>query len=133
MIIFRFNRNLVLSLTQWWCSLFLFLNGNILFMVNLLQKIKIVCWSWNLETRLIRICRIRWWFSFYCLIDWKYLFWVNFVQKFKIFSLSWNWVPRLFRICKIRWWCSLSCFRPFSQVLSKKYIWHYDVTWLISQ
>ena len=55
-----FSWNLVLSLThlwriQRWCSLVLFLIGNILFMANFFQTIKIVCWSSNLEPRL------RWW------------------------------------------------------------------------
>ena len=34
--------------------------------------------SYNLEPRLIGICRIQYYFSF-CL-DWKYPFWVNLVQ-----------------------------------------------------
>ena len=34
------------------------------FLVNLVQKIKIVSLSWNLVPRLIRICRIQWWCSF---------------------------------------------------------------------
>ena len=116
-----------------WCSVFLFLNGNIFFMTNLFQKIKIVCWSWNLNWRLILICKIRWWFSFYSFLDWKYRFWVNLAQKFKIVSLSWNLVARLFRTSIIRRWSSFFCFRPFLQVLFKKTIWHFDVTWLISQ
>ena len=32
---------------------------------KLFQKIKIVCWSWHLEPRLILTCRIQWWFSFF--------------------------------------------------------------------
>ena len=32
------------------------------FWVNLVQKIKFVCLSWNLVPRLIRISRIQWWF-----------------------------------------------------------------------
>ena len=101
---------MVLSLTQiwriqWWCLLFLFLNGSILFMVILLQETKIGYWSWNLEPRLIRICRIRWWLSFYCFLDWKHTFWINLVRKFKHVSLSWNSTPSLFRIWKVQWWC----------------------------
>ena len=89
---------------QWWCLLFPFLKGSILFIANLFQKIKTVCWSQNLEPRLIRTCRIQWWFSFYSFLDWKYLFRVNLVQKFEIASLSLNLAPKLFRISKIRWW-----------------------------
>ena len=52
-----FSWNLILCLThiwriQWWCPLFLFLNGSILFAVDFFQKIKITCWSWNLDPRL---------------------------------------------------------------------------------
>ena len=36
----------------------------LLFMANLFQKIKIVCWSWNLEPRLIWLRKIRWWCFF---------------------------------------------------------------------
>ena len=38
---------------------FLFLTGNILFW-KFVPKIKIICWSWNLESILTWICRIRW-------------------------------------------------------------------------
>ena len=117
MKIVSFSWILVLSLTQiliqWWCSLFLLLNRNTIFMANLFRKLKIVCWSWNLELRLTRICKSRYWFSFYSFLNWKYPFWVILVEKFKIVSLSWNLVPELFRIYKIRWWCSFFCFRPF--------------------
>ena len=47
------------------------------FWANLVQKIKIISWSWNLVARLIRICRIQWCFFFFC-------FWVKifFLGKF---------------------------------------------------
>ena len=32
---------------------------------NLVQKIKIISWSWNLVPILIRICRIEWWYSLF--------------------------------------------------------------------
>ena len=126
--IVSFSWNVVLSLTeicwiQWWCSLFLFLNGSVFLMVNLFQKTKIICWSWNLETRLIRIRRIRWWFSFYSFLDWKNSFWVYLAQNIKIVSLSWNLVPRLFRMCQIRWSCSFFCFRPFFKFCPKNPFW----------
>ena len=88
------------------------------------SKIKIVSWSWNLEPRLIQICRknskIRWYwyFSFFFFIDRKYPSCVNLVQKFKRVSVRRNLVPRLIWICKILW-CSLFYFRTFLQVLSK--------------
>ena len=67
---------------------------------NLFQKIKIVCWSWKLELRLIQICRIWRWFSVFFFLDRKYSFWVNLVQKLKIVILTWNLsrLARLFRI-----------------------------------
>ena len=94
--------------------LFLCFQPEIPFWTNLVHKIKIVYWSWNLEPRLIRICRIRWGFSIFPFPDWKYYFRLNkLVQKFKIVILSWNLVPGLLRICKIRWWCSLFLLYPF--------------------
>ena len=44
-------------------------------------KIKLACWSWNLEPRLIRIGRIKWWFSFFFRLEIPFL--VNLVQKLK--------------------------------------------------
>ena len=43
---------------QWWWLLFLFLTGSILFW-KFVPKIKTVCWSWHLESRLIWICTIQ--------------------------------------------------------------------------
>ena len=71
-------------------------------------KIKTFCWSSNLDSKLIWICRLRWWFSFF--LDRKYPPWFNLVQKFKIVSLRRNLVSRLNWICKILWWCSLFLF-----------------------
>ena len=34
------------------------------FWANLVQKVKIISWSWNLVPTLIRTCRIQWWCSF---------------------------------------------------------------------
>ena len=109
-------------------------------MVILLQETKIGYWSWNLEPRLIRICRIRWWLSFYCFLDWKHTFWINLVRKFKHVSLSWNSTPSLFRIWKVQWWCYfLELFCKFCsknplKIQIKKIHWRYlinfDVTTL---
>ena len=94
---------------QWWC---LFLKH--LFFGNLFQKIRTVCWSWNLELWLIQICRIWCWFLFFYFLDWKYSF---RVQKFQIVTLSWNLVTRLFWISNI--WSKLSKIsKTFLQVLS---------------
>ena len=35
------------------------------FWVSLVQKLKIVSFSWNLVPGLIRICKIQWWYSFF--------------------------------------------------------------------
>ena len=47
------------------------------FWANLVQKVKIISWSWNLVARLIWICRIQWSCSFFC-------FWLEmpFLGKF---------------------------------------------------
>ena len=36
------------------------------FWANLVQKVKIISWIWNLVARLIRICRIQWCCSLFC-------------------------------------------------------------------
>ena len=99
---------------------------------KLFQKIKIACWSWNLKPRII-LCKVWWWFSFLSYLARKYPFWVNLVQKFKIVSLSWKLVTRLFRNVKFDGDLHLFYFRPFFQVLLKKFIWHFGVTRLISR
>ena len=92
---------------------------------NLFQKIKSLCLSWNLEPRLIQICRIRWRFSFFfSFLRLEIGNWVqNVVQKFKIVSLTWNLVPRLFQICKV-WWSKVCdvhlCFRLFLVNVAQK-------------
>ena len=40
--------------------IFLCFYTEVYFPWNFVPKIKIVCWNWNLESRLIWICRIRW-------------------------------------------------------------------------
>ena len=102
----------IASVLRWKYSLWASLVQKMKIVSFSFQKIKTVCWSWNLEPRLIWIFKIWRWFSFYSFLDWKYSFWVNLAQKIKIVSLSWNLVPRLFWIFKIwRWW-SFFCFRP---------------------
>ena len=98
------NFNLQNSMVMFTLSLF---DQKYPFFWNLFQKTEIVCWSLNLEPRLIRICRIQQWFSFFYFLGWNYPFWVKMIQKFKIVILGWNIVPRLFQICQIWWSCSL--------------------------
>ena len=52
------------------------------------QKIRIVCWRWNLAFRVIQICLIRWWCS-PSVLERKYRFWENLVQKIKIVCFWW--------------------------------------------
>ena len=92
---------------QNWCSPFLFPIRNIL-LWKFVPKIIIVCWSWNLEPRLIWICS-----NFHFFLDPKYPFCVHLVQKFRRVSLRRNLVSRLIWICKIFWWCLLFLFETF--------------------
>ena len=63
---------------RWWCSLFVvFDRKDSFFVANLFQKIKIICWRWNLEPRLILICGIWWWFSIFRFLDQKLYFSIN--------------------------------------------------------
>ena len=121
-------------------STFLFLTESIPFLTNFFQRIKNVCWSWNLEIGLIRLCNIWWCFLFFfSLWNRKFLFWVmlvhryiqiqihryefffgvNLFQRFKIVSLSWNLVPRIFRICKTEWKYLLPCFMKICKFCQK--------------
>ena len=83
---------------------FSFFHWKYLFLARLVHKIKIVKFSWNWVSTLIRICRIQSWFSFFCLKPD-----VPFLGKFslnnKILNLTWNLVLRLIRIWRIQWWC----------------------------
>ena len=63
---------------------------------NLVPKIKIINFSWNLVPSLMVLT-----FSVY---DCKYPFWAKLI---KIVSLRRNMVPTLIRICRIQRWCSL--------------------------
>ena len=102
---------------------------------NLFQKIKIICWSWNLEPRLIRICRIRLGFSIFPFLDRKYYFSINyfgpkipnfdFVMKFGtlIISNMWNSMVMF----------TFSVLDLFFANFIQKICWHFDVTWLIPQ
>ena len=102
------------------------------FLANLVQKVTIISWSWNLVHRLIRICWIQWCCSFFSFwletlflgkfgSNCRYLqgflfpirnalFWENLVQNVKIVSLRLNLLASLIRICRIQRQCSLFCF-----------------------
>ena len=67
----------------------------------LLQKVKVVCLSWIVVTRLNLICRLWWWCYFtLCALEWKHFIWENLVQKINI----------VYRRCWFRWQCSLFLF-----------------------
>ena len=58
------------------------------FRVNFVQKISL---SWNLVSRLIRICRIQWWCSLFLFMTGNTL---SGEKKTKLASWSWNLVTR---------------------------------------
>ena len=119
---------------QWWRSFFsfFFVFDRKDFFFNLLQKSKLFIEAVILDLDYVKYVQLDG--NFRLFLGRKYLFWVNLVQKFKRVSLRQNLVPRLILKCKVLWWCSFTFyFRSFLQVLSKKWIRHFDVTWLISQ
>ena len=71
------------------------------FWVNLVEKVKIVSFSWNLMLRLIRRCRIQWCYSLFSVIDWKYRFCPILVSKFKIIFQREIWYLESFTKCLI--------------------------------
>ena len=80
------------------------------FDANLVQKIKIVCLSWNLVPRLIWICRIQWWVLFTLSF-----FWLGIPFWGKFYPWSWSLVPRNFKYAEF-----ISCwlFSNFDQIYS---------------
>ena len=99
------------------------------FWANLVQKVKIISWSWNLVARLIRICWIQWCCSLFSFLTgsallgqiWSKLsiFTVFFVSDQKRpflgkFGPKCQKFARLIRIRNQRWWiqrwCSLILF-----------------------
>ena len=74
------------------------------------------CWSWNLESRLIWICRIRLQFSFFLVR--KYPFCINLIQNSRVSSRR-NLVARLISICKFYGDVHVFSFRPFCKFCTK--------------
>ena len=56
-----------------------------LFWANLVQKVKLISLSWNLVSRLIRICWSQWWCSLF-------LFLVGNMLFGQIWSRQWKWL-----------------------------------------
>ena len=81
---------------------------------NLVQKLKIVSFSWNLLHRLIQICRTLWWYSPFLFSTRSKPFGLIWSKKKnnnnKTVSWSWNLIPRLIWICRIELWRSFFVF-----------------------
>ena len=54
------------------------------FWANLVQKVKLICLSWNLVPTLIRTCRIQWWCSFFLFLIGNTLFGQIWSKKSKL-------------------------------------------------
>ena len=80
------------------------------FRASLVQKMKIVSFSWNLVLSVTEIWRIQWLCSPILFLNGNILFMANLFQKIKIVCWSWNLEPRLIRIYRIRWWFSFHSF-----------------------
>ena len=116
---------------RWWCLFVLFSTGSILFWNFFYQKLKLL--KLKLESRLIWIFRIHWWFSFFSFRT-EIPFWVWFGSKIQSSRLKTKFgTYSNFKYVKFYGDFHFIYFRPFLQVMSKKLIWHFDVTWLISQ
>ena len=76
------------------------------FWANLVLKIKIITFRWNLVARSIRICRTQWCCSLFSFSTGNTYFGWMWFKKSKNINLDWNLVPRLIGICGIQWWCS---------------------------
>ena len=80
----------------------------------MVQKVKIVSFSWNLVPKIVRRCRIQYSMVVFIssVFDRKYQFWSNLVEKAKTVGSSWNSVPGRIQIGRIQWLYSISLFRP---------------------
>ena len=103
-----------------WCSLFLFLNRNTLF-VQIWSKKNKFTQKFGTKTNLNTRNSMMFTFSVF---DRKY-FSVNLVQKTKIVSLSWKLVLRLIRIWRIQLWCSF--FFYLRNLLQKSICWSWNL------
>ena len=68
-----------------------------LFWANLVQKVKIISWIWNLVPRLIRICRIQWWCSLFLLLIRNTLFGQIWSKKLKLSVQGETWYLNKFK------------------------------------
>ena len=113
------------SIKMLWNSIvvltFLVFNQKCPFWVNLVQKVKIICLSWNLVPTLIQICKFQWRCSLFSFPIRNALFWKNLVQNVKIVSLRLNLLTSIIRICRIQRWCSFFSFSIGNALLGQ--IW----------
>ena len=68
--------------------------------VACLRKLGLKSLSWDLVSRLIRICKTPWWFSLF-LLKTEIRFFAKLSYKDQIVSFSWNLVLRLIQTCRI--------------------------------
>ena len=61
-----------------------------LFLINLVQKIKIVNLSWNLVPRLIRLCRTQWWYLLFLFLTGNIFYWQIWFRKWNLSNFSHN-------------------------------------------
>ena len=103
------------------------------FWASLVQKMKIVSFSWNLIHSLTQIWRTQWWCSLFLFFN-DTPFYGKFVSKNQncVLKLKFGTQTNL-TVQNSMVMLFFFCFRPSLQVLSKKSTWHIDVTWLISQ
>ena len=76
------------------------------FKANLVQKFKIVSSSWNLVSKLIRICRIQWWCSLFLPGNGNTVF-RQIWPKNQDYQFKLKFGLRLTNLCRIQWRCPL--------------------------
>ena len=66
------------------------------------RKIQTVCFSWNLVSKVTKVCIIQRWYSLFLILIGNMLFGQIWSKKFKTVCLKWNLMPRLIQICTIQ-------------------------------
>ena len=102
------------------------------FWAGLVQKMKIVSFGWNLIHSLTQ-WRTQWWCSLFLFLN-DTPFYGKFVSKNENCLLKLKFrIQTNLNVQNSMVMFFFSFLDLFAQVLSKKSIWHFDVTWLISQ
>ena len=76
----------------------------------LVEKMKVVSFSWNLVLSLTHIWRVQWLCSLFLFMNRNILFVANLFQKIKIVCWSQNLETSLIRICRVQWLFSFYSF-----------------------